>query len=96
MCSAVNESGSASVDLMAVCMIVSCLCFLKFNIAGLYKEWILDFVELSIYMNIIILSLVKLYILSADEENTHKILAYISVSITLVLFVIYHLLPHIR
>ena len=79
-------------------MIVSTLFFLKFNIAGLYKDLKLDCIELVIYMNIMILSIVKLYILSADEEvyeYTHEVLAYISVYITLVLVTIVILFFHI-
>ena len=91
--SALNEAGSTSLDLMAVGVTISSLLFLKGNLANVYKTMPLNILETVIFMNIIILCFAKLYISSLNRheiqyERTHSILIYISVSVTLVLFLV--------
>ena len=64
---------------------------LKFNI---YKQWPIDVLETGLYINLILLSAGKLYILYNELDN-HSVLAYISVGMTIVMLVcviFYHII----
>ena len=60
--SAVNVSGEPSINLLAVILVVTSLFILKYNI---YKIWYIDVLETGLYINLIMLSGGKLYLLQA-------------------------------
>ena len=89
--SAVNVSGEPGINLITVIVVITCLFMLKFNI---YKQWPIDVLETGLYINLILLSAGKLYILYNELDN-HCVLAYISVSMTIVMLVcviFYHII----
>ena len=88
--SAVNVSGEPSINLLAVIVVITCLFILKFNI---YKKWPVDVVETGLYVNLILLSAGRFYILY-NELGNYAVLAYVSISITiavLVCVILYHI-----
>jgi hypothetical protein len=91
--SAVNVSGEPSVNLIAVIVVITCLFVLKFNI---YKKWPIDVLETGLYVNLILLSAGKFYILYNDSElGNHTALAYVSVSVTIAMLacvIFYHII----
>ena len=89
--SAVNVSGEPSINLIAIIVVITCLFMLKFNI---YKKWPIDVLETGLYVNLILLSAGKFYILY-NELGNHAALAYVSVSMTiamLVCVIVYHVI----
>lgn len=95
--SAVNVSGEPSINLIAIIVVITCLFILKFNI---YTKWPIDVLETGVYVNLILLSAGKFYILYNGVGN-HAMLAYISASTTiamLVCVIFYHIfcIPSIK
>ena len=89
--SAVNVSGEPSINLIAVIIVITCLFMLKFNI---YKKWPIDVLETGLYINLILLSAGKFYILYNKLDN-HAALAYVSVSMTIAMLacvIVYHVI----
>ena len=89
---ALNESSDPGVNLMAVAIVSCGLFFLKGHFGRIYKNWIVDTVEMICYLNIALISIIKLFTLEAEKDQT--ILACISGTITLTLLVvvlIYHI-----
>ena len=89
--SAVNVSGEPSANLMAISVVVTSLFLLKFHV---YKNWPIDVLETALYVNLILLSAGKFYVLY-NELDYHAVLAYVSTSISLfmmVIILIYHMI----
>ena len=89
--SAVNVSGDPSINLIAVIVVITCLFMLKFDI---YKQWPINVLETGTYVNLLLLSAGKFYVLY-NELGTHALLAYVSTSISIIIFlcvISYHIL----
>lgn len=87
---AINVSGEPSVNLLAIIVVVSSLFILKYNV---YKVWLIDILETGLYVNLIIFSGGKLYLLHNGTSNTA--LSYVSTtvaSVMLLFVIVYHLL----
>ena len=87
--SASNKSGEPSVNLLAIIVIVTFLFLLKLRV---YKVWVIDVLESGLYANLIILSGSKFFVL--QTEGHHTSLAFISTSISFLIFVLiilYHI-----
>ena len=85
---AINVSGEPSVNLLAIVVVVSSLFMLKYNV---YKLWVVDVLETGLYVNLIIFSGGKLYLL--HNGSNHTALSYVSTtvaSIILMLVIVYH------
>ena len=82
--SAVNVSGEPGINLLSVIVVVALLFILKFK---LYKKWTIDFLETTIYVNLILLCTGKIYILLSNKESEdHVILESISASVVIFTF----------
>ena len=85
--SAVNILGSPRVTLVAIIFVVSALLLVKGTFAkNLYKNMLVDVVETIMYFNLVIFATLTLY--SLDMTTNQTAVAYTSVSITLLLFVL--------
>ena len=96
--SAVNVSRDPSVNLLAVCTAVTCLFFLKANFKSVYRSHFPSVLETICYLNIAIFCITKFYILNKTDYEEHKVVAYISGSITFVQFLsvlMYHLFTEV-
>ena len=94
---AVNVSNDPGINLLAVgCAMIGIIVlksFLKKN--RIYKKWPIDLLEMISYLNLTFLCLISLYLLQVGAKSSQRIVAYISGSITLMLFVIilfYHII----
>ena len=89
---ATNTSGDPAINLLAVIIVIICLfVYLAILFGGVYKIWLLNILEYSSLLNLVILSVAMLYTTSADKPS--HILSQVSVSITLcttVLIIAYH------
>ena len=88
---ALNVSGDPGVNLLAIILITGNLIFLKGFIGKIYKNWVVEIVEMICYLNIALFSATILY--TREAERSHTFTAYISGSITFALFLvvlIYH------
>ena len=89
---ATNTSGDPAINLLAIIIVIICLLvYLAILFGGVYKIWLLNILEYSSLLNLVILSVAMLYTTSADKPS--HILSQVSVSITLctaVLIVAYH------
>ena len=90
--SVVNVSNNPSVNTLAIGISMLFLLAMVLNtyhgVTGqLYRNSIVDLIELVCYMNIALFSIVKLYALGSENEKTQIVVAYISGSITFALFV---------
>ena len=87
---AVNVSGEPTVNLFTVIVVVTFLFLLKSN--TIYKKWPTDFLETSLYANLVLFSAGKLYILKYDQQS-QLLLASISCGITILMLacvLLYH------
>ena len=95
--SAANVSNNPAVNLLAVGIVMICILVLKsYSQGSLYRKWLLDILEMACYVNIALFSLTELFILEGNRNQ--KITAYISGSITIILFLlilIYHLFTEV-
>ena len=88
---ALNVSGDPGVNLLAIILVTSSLIFLKGFFGKIYKNWVVEIVEMICYLNIALFNATILYTLEAGRSHTFT--AYISGSITFALFLvvlIYH------
>ena len=81
--SSINVSSEPSINLMAVIIVVVFLLFLKGH--HLYKIWFINIIEDLFYLNLIIFSVAKFFVL--QTEGNHILLAYISTVISVIMFV---------
>ena len=86
--SAVNVSNNPDINLLVIGIVMSMLLLLKGMLSfRVYKIWIIEALELTCYFNIILFCLAKLFIIIEATKRDQVIIAYMSGSITLALFV---------
>ena len=88
--SAINVSGEPSINLLAISLVVSSLFIMKYNI---YKVWLLDVLETALFVNLIMFSMGKLYLLRTETD--HAIIANVSTGIAVFLLsciIFYHVI----
>ena len=86
-----NTSGDPAINLLAIIIVIICLFVYLALFGGIYRIWLLNLLEYSSLLNLVILSVSMLYMIST-KETTHA-LSQASVSITLcttVLIIAYH------
>ena len=91
-----NTSGDPAINLLAIIIVIICLFVYLATFGGIYKIWVLNILEYSSLLNLVILSISMLYATLADKPSL--ILSQVSVSITVcttVLIVAYHSLVEI-
>ena len=89
----VNVSNDPHVLLTAIVFTVCFVVFLgKFSGTRVYRKWPVDILDTFFYLNILFFALFTLYCLG-DRESNQKVIAYVSVSITigvLLLIILHH------
>ena len=85
---ALNVSGDPDVNLLAIAVIVSALLFLRAYVGKIYRNKIIDTVEMTCYFNAVLFSAVELYLLKngIQSDLAIDITAYTSAGITFILF----------
>ena len=79
-----NGSGDPSMNLLMIIIATSVLLFLKGHIGRIYKSKITDMIETVCYLNVLLLSAAKLFLLEARKDDA--IPSFISGLFTLLLF----------
>ena len=92
---AANSLGDTSLNLLFVSMMVMLLLGFKWVASGIYKNWLLDTLEASFFLNLGMLSVSSLYIQtgSSEEGITRDVVSSISLSVAYATFIgilIYH------
>lgn len=94
--SAVNLTGDPRVGLVSTAIIIGCLPALKGILERkIYKERLIDIVELSIYINIVAFTVLTLY--TFDGSKTQVIIAYMSVTLIMALLsgvIVFHIIRY--
>jgi hypothetical protein len=86
--SAMNISNNPDINLLVIGIVISMLFLLKGMLSfQIYKRWLIEAIELVCYFNIMLFCLAKLFIIVKATKRDQAIIAYVSGSITLVLFV---------
>ena len=97
--SAMNISNNPDINLLVIGIVMSTLLLLKSMLSfQVYKRWLIEALELTCYFNIILFSIVKLFIIIEASKRDQTIITYVSGSITLVLFaavVCFHILTEL-
>ena len=92
-------SSSPGVSLLSIGVVTGFLLLYKALLHNrVYKKWPIELLELTCYFNILILSFSKLFVLLAVMKRNRMVPAYLSVSVTFVLFlavIIYHLITEL-
>ena len=93
--SAANVSNDPRVNYLATAIVMTGLLFLKGYSQGskIYKKWYLDFLEMSCFVNLILLCLIELF--DGGRYKSISVTAYVSVSYTMILFavvLVYHII----
>ena len=86
-----NTSGDPAINLLAIIIVIICLFAYLAIFGGVYKTWLLNLLEYSSLLNLVILSVTMLYTTSVDNPN--HVLSKLSVSIALcttLLVIAYH------
>ena len=85
---ALNVSGDPDVNLLAIAVIVSALLFLRAFVGKIYRNKIIDTIEMTCYFNAVLFSAVELYLLKNGIQSDHAIdiTSYTSAGITFMLF----------
>ena len=85
---ALNVSGDPDVNLLAIAVIVSALLFLRAYVGEIYRNKIIDTIEMTCYFNAVLFSAVELYLLKngVQSDLAVDITAYTSAGITFMLF----------
>ena len=93
---AVNVANDPGIDLLAIGFVVVGILLLKGCLKGgnkIYKQWRLELMEMLSYINLSFFCLMSFYLL--DDKRSQGVVAYISGSIALILFLIilfYHII----
>ena len=96
--SAANVSRDPGINLLAVGITMIGILLIRMIIQGnLYKKWLLDMLETSCFVNLLLFCLMQLFLLGGNTDQSHDnfIVVNISVSFTFVLFfivLVYHVL----
>ncbi len=86
--SAMNISNNPDINLLVIGIVISMLFLLKGMLSfQIYKRWLIEALELVCYFNIMLFCLAKLFIIIQATKRDQAIIAYVSGSITLLLFV---------
>ena len=88
-----NTIGNPMINLLAICITMSCLLAYLSLIGGVYKQWWLNVIEIAFVLNLLILSSGSFY--QINTGNSIKPIIYTSAGITFTLFIctlIYHLI----
>jgi predicted outer membrane repeat protein len=81
---ALNTSGDPGVSLLAIIAVTSSLIFLlKGQFGRIYKNWMIDILETTCYLNIILFSATTLFLVESKRDQTT--VTFISIFITFVL-----------
>ena len=91
-----NTIGNSMINLLAVCIAMSCLLAYLSIVGGVYKQWWLNVIETAFVLNLLILSSGSLY--QINTGSSIKPVSYTSVSIALVIFIgilIYHIILNV-
>ena len=86
-----NTSGDPAINLLAIIVVIICLFAYLAIFGGIYKNRLLNLLEYSSLLNLVILSVTMLYTTSVDKPN--HVLSKVSISIALcttLLVVAYH------
>ncbi len=96
---AVNSLGDTSLNLLFVSIVVMLLLGFKLIASGIYKNWLLDTLEASFFLNLGMLSVSSLYIQTVSSEGVSRdVVSSISLSVTYATFIgilIYHFRSHL-
>ena len=85
--SAINTTGDPQLTILAISLITGCLLLIKGMVATkVYKNRLIDLIETLIYFNVLAFAALTWYTLDAGKSQTA--VAYISVMITFVLFLV--------
>ena len=99
MAFAVNSLGDMSLNLLFTSMMIMCLLGFKWIASGIYKNWLLDILEASFFLNLGMLSVSSLYIRSIHSEKMiQNAVSGTSLSIVYATFIgilIYHFRNHV-
>ena len=89
-----NTSGDPAINLLAIIVVIICLFVYLAIFGGVYKIWLLNLLEYSSLLNLVILSVAILYTISTNQTNC-IILSQVSIGIILCitgLVIAYHTL----
>ena len=96
--SALNLSNNPRINLLAICLTVSCLFVLKaVLLVKVYRKWLIELVEFSFYFNLLVFTFSSFY--SLGDIDTQMAIAHTSTSISLITFlgiILYHLISTVR
>ncbi len=96
---AANSLGDTSLNLLFVSMMVMLLLGFKWIASGIYKNWLLDTLEASFFLNLGILSVSSLYIQTVSSEGVSQdVVSSISLGVAYTTFIgilIYHFRSHL-
>ena len=87
--STLNVSRAPGVDLLVTGIVTIGLLLLKGHVgskSSIYRKWPVDVLEMTCYVNVIILSFARFYTLESNQDE--NVVAYISGTITLALFLV--------
>ena len=92
--SAANISSDPRINILAIGIAMICLFLLKGYSQGstIYRKWSIDVLEMACYVNIVLFCLSESF--TFDSNRHRSVVAYVSVSITFVLFLViltYHI-----
>lgn len=75
---------------------IAILLFRMISSGNLYKTWILDLLEISCFVNLLVFCLIQLFILGGNKDQSYNfVVINISISVTFVVFfiiIVYHIL----
>ena len=93
-----NVFADPRVNLVFTTVLITGICVLRgyLKVSTLYKNWLIDIIELTFYFNIIFFTVATLYVRSSGKGNQDTV-AIISIGITFAIFVsivLYHIYAH--
>ena len=94
---AANVSRDPGINLLAVGItVIAILLFRMISSGNLYKTWLLDMLEISCFVNLLVFCLIQLFILGGNkDQNYNFIVINVSVSVIFIVFfiiIVYHVL----
>ena len=96
--SLVNVSNDPGVNLLTISIVITLLVIQAQRSNPIYKNSLIESLEVLCYMNLLMLCLVTLYLLNSEKHHSQIIVAHISVSFTIFLLVLvlsYHVYSEI-
>lgn len=89
-----NTSNDPGMNLLAIAVIVGGVLFLRAHVGRIYRNSVIDSIEMICYSNAVVFSSLQLYFLNVGSKEAINLTAYISGVIIMVLFIaviFYHL-----